>query len=58
MDRLDTEILRIDPNFGDKAVSDFERSNIHPAIIAKIIDGLTKADLTISSNWNSSDRKG
>ncbi|WP_158044841.1 hypothetical protein [Skermanella pratensis] len=52
------EILRIDPGFADKAVSDFERRNIHPAIIAKITDGLRKAGLAIPSNWNSSDRKG
>jgi tetratricopeptide (TPR) repeat protein len=51
------EILRLHPNFGDKAVSDFERRNIDPAIIAKMVDGLTKAGLPVSQNWDSADEK-
>ena len=52
------EILRLHPNFGDKAVSDFERRNIDPAIIAKMVDGLTKAGLPVAQNWESADGKG
>ena len=52
------EILRLDPNYGDKAMYDFERRNIHPAIIVKIIDGLTKAGLVISPSGTSSDKRG
>jgi TolB-like protein len=52
------EILRLHPNFGDQAVSDFERRNIDPAIIAKMIDGLTKAGLPVSPNLESADGKG
>ena len=41
------EVLRLYPNFRDKAVFEFERRNINPAIIAKMIDGLEKAGLSI-----------
>ncbi|HYG84753.1 MAG TPA: tetratricopeptide repeat protein [Azospirillum sp.] len=44
------EILRLYPTFGEKAVFEFQRRNIDPAIIAKIIDGLTKAGLYIPPN--------
>lgn len=39
------EILRLYPNFGDKAVFEFERRNIDPAIISRMLDGLRKAGL-------------
>lgn len=41
-------VLRLDPNFGEKAVAEFERRNIHPATIAKIVDGLQKAGMVIA----------
>lgn len=41
-------ILRLDPDFGEKAIPELERRNIHPAIIAKIVDGLQKAGLVIA----------
>ena len=52
------QILRLNPNFGNIAVSDFERRNIDPAIIAKMVDGLTKAGLSVAPNWDSADEKG
>ena len=52
------QILRLNPNFGNIAVSDFERRNIDPAIIAKMVDGLTKAGLSVAPNWESADEKG
>ncbi|TWA84778.1 TolB-like protein [Azospirillum brasilense] len=42
-----SEILRLDPNFPVKAVTEFERRNIHPDTIARIVDGLRKAGLAI-----------
>ncbi|UEM05794.1 tetratricopeptide repeat protein [Skermanella rosea] len=45
------EILRLYPNFGDKAVFEFERRNIDPAIIARMIDGLRKAGLDVAPYW-------
>ncbi len=42
-----SEILRLDPNFPVKAISEFERRNIHPDIIVRIVDGLRKAGLAI-----------
>lgn len=42
-----SEILRLDPNFPIKAISEFERRNIHPDIIVRIVDGLRKAGLAI-----------
>ncbi|WP_188262905.1 tetratricopeptide repeat protein [Azospirillum tabaci] len=42
-----SEILRLDPNFPIKAISEFERRNIHPNIIVRIVDGLRKAGLAI-----------
>jgi adenylate cyclase len=52
------EVLRLYPNFGDKAVFEFERRNINPAIIAGMIDGLRKAGLDVASpHWESADEK-
>ena len=42
------EILRLYPGFGDKAVFEFERRNIDPAIIARMVDGLRKAGLDVA----------
>lgn len=42
-----SEILRLDPNFPIKAVSEFERRNINPDIIVRIVDGLRKAGLAV-----------
>ncbi len=42
-----SEILRLDPNFPIKAISEFERRNIHPNTIVRIVDGLRKAGLAI-----------
>ncbi|CAO3434905.1 tetratricopeptide repeat protein [Azospirillum doebereinerae] len=44
------EILRLYPAFGEKAVFELQRRNIDPAIIDRIIDGLTKAGLPIPPN--------
>jgi len=52
------EILRLYPNFRDKAVFEFERRNIDPAIIAKMVDGLRKAGLDVAPHWDSADEKG
>ena len=43
-----TEILRLYPDFGDKAVFEFERRNIYPAMIAKMVEGLRKAGLDVA----------
>lgn len=42
------EILRLDPRFGEKVIAEMERRNIEPSIIAKIVDGLQKAGLTVT----------
>jgi len=42
------EILRLYPGFGDKAVFEFERRNIDPAIISKMVEGLRKAGLDVA----------
>ena len=51
------EILRLEPEFGAKAVSEFERRNINPATIALIVDGLQKAGLAPTPQWASSDER-
>jgi adenylate cyclase len=43
-----TEILRLYPGFGDKTVFEFERRNIDPTIIARMLDGLRKAGLDVA----------
>jgi adenylate cyclase len=52
------EILRLYPNFGDKAVFEFERRNIDPAIIARMVDGLRKAGLNVAPRSESASGKG
>ena len=52
------EILQLYPNFGDKAVSEFERRNIAPAIIARMVDGLRKAGLDVAQSWEAINEKG
>jgi adenylate cyclase len=52
------EILRLYPNFGDKAVFEFERRNIDPAIIAKMVDGLKKAGLDMDPHREVANEKG
>ena len=52
------EILRLYPNFGDKAVFEFERRNIAPAIIARMVDGLRKAGLDVTSHGDEANEKG
>jgi adenylate cyclase len=52
------EILRLYPNFGDKAVFEFERRNIDPAIIARMVDGLKKAGLNVAPRSESASGKG
>ena len=54
-DREVREILRIDPKFADKAVAEFQRRNITPPTIARIVDGLRKAGLPVAQNWTSAD---
>lgn len=51
------EILRLYPNFGDKALFEFERRNIDPAIIARMIDGLRKAGLDVAPYWEAADER-
>lgn len=53
-----SEILRLYPNFSDKAVFEFERRNIDPAIIAKMVDGLRKAGLDTTPYHEATDEKG
>ena len=43
-----SEILRLYPDFADKAVFEFERRNIYPAMIAKMVEGLRKAGLNVA----------
>jgi len=50
------EILRLDPNYSENAVSDLERRNVDTAIIAKMVDGLTKAGLAVSLKSESVDQ--
>jgi adenylate cyclase len=50
------EILRLYPNFGDKAMFEFERRNIDPAIIARMVDGLRKAGLDVAPRSESTQR--
>jgi adenylate cyclase len=52
------EILRLYPNFGDKAMFEFERRNIDPAIIARMVDGLRKAGLNVAPRSESASGKG
>ncbi|MBP2311296.1 tetratricopeptide repeat protein [Azospirillum soli] len=40
-------ILRLDPNFGERAVAEFKRRNIPPATTTKIVEGLQKAGLAV-----------
>ncbi|PWC52648.1 tetratricopeptide repeat protein [Azospirillum sp. TSO22-1] len=49
------EILRLEPEFGAKAIPEFERRNINPSTIAMIVDGLQKAGLAIAPQWASTD---
>jgi tetratricopeptide (TPR) repeat protein len=53
-----TEILRLYPNFRDKAVFEFERRNIDPAIIAGMVDGLRKAGLDVAPHSEAASGKG
>ena len=52
------EILRLYPDFADKAVFEFERRNIDPAIIARMVDGLRKAGLDVAPHWDAASGKG
>lgn len=52
------EILRLYPNFGDHAAFEFERRNINPVIIARMIDGLRKAGLDVDSYGEAANEKG
>ena len=54
-DREVREILRIDPKFADKAVAEFQRRNIAPPTIVRIVDGLRKAGLPVAQNLTSVD---
>lgn len=51
------EIRRLYPNFGDNAMFEFERRNIDPAIIAKMVDGLEKAGLDVDTHREMADEK-
>jgi adenylate cyclase len=51
------EILRLYPNFRDKAVFEFERRNIDPAIITRMVDGLRKAGLDVAPDWEAVNEK-
>ncbi len=42
-----SRILAIAPNYGEEVVADLEKRNIHPRIIAAVIQGLRKAGLEI-----------
>jgi hypothetical protein len=52
------EILRLYPNFKDKAQFEFERRNIDPAIIARMLDGLRNAGLDVAQHWEATNEKG
>lgn len=51
------EVLRLYPNFGDNAMFEFERRNIDPAIISKMVDGLKKAGLDVETHREMADEK-
>ncbi|EWY36320.1 hypothetical protein N825_28670 [Skermanella stibiiresistens SB22] len=51
------EILRLYPDFGEKAMFEFERRNIAPAIIVGMVDGLRKAGLDVSSHEEAANQK-
>lgn len=51
------EILRIDPNFGEHAIFEFERRNINPTTITSIVDGLRKAGLAIPTREASANER-
>jgi adenylate cyclase len=40
-----SEILKFDPNYGERVEADFRKRNTHPSIVRAIVDGLTKAGL-------------
>jgi adenylate cyclase len=43
-----SEILRIDPEYGEHVAADFRKRNADPSIVRAIVDGLTKAGLPSS----------
>ncbi|CAO3424443.1 tetratricopeptide repeat protein [Azospirillum doebereinerae] len=42
------EILRLDPEFGKKAIPELQRRNLDPAIITQMAEGLSKAGLVLA----------
>jgi hypothetical protein len=52
------EILRLYPDFGEKAMFELERRNIAPAIIARMVDGLGKAGLYVAPHKNAANPNG
>lgn len=44
-----SEILKIDPNYGEHVAGDFRKRNTDPSIVRAIVDGLTKAGLPSSA---------
>lgn len=47
-----TEILKIDRNYGDHVAEDFAKRNADPGIVSAIVEGLTKAGLPASQNYD------
>jgi TolB-like protein len=51
--QADAEIgraLAIDPAYGDHAIADLQKTNLHPDIIRAVVDGLKKAGLTVEGS--------
>jgi hypothetical protein len=40
-----TQILLLDPKYGEHVVADFRERNAHPSVVQAIVDGLAKAGL-------------
>ena len=41
-----SEILKLDPKYGEHVVEDFLKRNAHPSIVKAIVEGLAKAGLS------------
>lgn len=48
-----SEILKIDQHYGDHVAEDFAKRNADPSIVRAIVEGLTKAGLPTSQNYDS-----
>jgi hypothetical protein len=47
-----SQVLAIDPKYGEHVVADFRKRNADPSVVQAIVDGLAKAGLPTSSSTN------